>query len=100
MKLFKTYEHIEGEEYQSNIFLSVGGVRNNNRRGWFMRLESPFVKIVEYVDPDDFIMKKGPCSNVYGWFKMSGIKKIIHHVVLLPLDRKRTTRYKIWYIEP
>lgn len=35
----------------------------------------------------------------FGWFKTPGIKKIIRHVVLLPIDRKRTDRYKIGPIE-
>lgn len=100
MKLFKTYQHTNGEEYQPNVFLSVGRERINTRLGWFMRIESPFVNMVEYIDPDDLKLKTGPCRNVYGWFKMPGIKKIIHHVVALPLDRKFTPRYKIWYIEP
>lgn len=79
MKLFKIETHIDGDHYASNTFLSIGKNIKFNMEpwGWYIRLELPFTKIVDYVDAHNFIKKFGPCRKVFLIRRVPGIKKLI-----------------------
>jgi len=87
MKLFKIATHIEGENYIDNVLLSVGKsfYFNNEPNGWYIRLELPFTKTVDYVDAQDFLNKTGPCRKIYLWFKRPGIKRVLKANVWKPM---------------
>ena len=83
MKLIKLVPHIEGEKYESNIFLTFGKhlkheyeyirkfvedrskIVNTKQDGWYFRVELPLSKVVTICDPSDFINKTLPCRKVF-----------------------------------
>jgi hypothetical protein len=62
MKLFKKHTKIEGETFATDVFLSFGKCFvNNEYDGWYVKLESPFKRMKDYVDPATFLPAHGPC---------------------------------------
>jgi hypothetical protein len=88
MKIFKIETHIDGDTYTSNTLLSIGKNIKFNMEpwGWYIRLESPFTKTVNYVDAHDFIKKEGPCRKVFLIRRVPGIKKLIKVNAWMPIS--------------
>lgn len=80
--------HIEGSQYIDNVLLSFGKscYFNYEPNGWYIRLELPFTKVVDYVDVQDFMNKSGPCRKTYLWFKRPGIKRVLKVNVWKPIS--------------
>lgn len=78
MKLIKIQQHIDGNCFPSNVFLSFGKIIYFNMEpcGWYLRIELPFSSITSYVDANDFSIKTGRCRNAYLIRKIIGIKRI------------------------
>jgi hypothetical protein len=103
MKLINIKTHIEGEPYVSNVLLAFGknlrpaykpygkdvysseviGIQDD---GWYIRIESPFSKVVTQMDPHDFTVKTGPHRRIWLFRRRPSIKNIIKSWAWLPVD--------------
>lgn len=103
MKLIKIKTHLEGEPYVSNVLLAFGknsrpeyqpygkhvysseviGIHDD---GWYIRIESPFSKVVTQMDPHDFTVKTGPHRKIWLFKRRPNIKGLIKSWAWLPVD--------------
>jgi len=103
MKLIKIKTNIQGEPYVSNVLLSFGksikvkyqpyskhvyssDVIGTQNDGWYIRIESPFSKVVTQMDPYDFIVKTRPHRKIWLFRRRPSIKNIIKSWAWLPID--------------
>ena len=90
---------VEVRRKLSNTFKYFDKELTRRGEGWFIRIESPFAKLEHYMCPDDIKIKTGLCRAVWLWSKLPGIKKVINHSVMLPIDRIRQERQRVWHVE-
>ena len=103
MKLIRIKTHIEGEPYVSNVLLAFGKCVKVNYQpygkhvyssevigtqddGWYIRIESPFSKVVTQMDAHDFTVKTSPHRKIWLFKRRPNIKKILKVYAWLPID--------------
>ena len=103
MKLIKIKTNIQGEPYVSNVLLAFGksikvkyqpyskhvyssDVIGTQDDGWYIRIESPFSKVVTQMDPYDFTVKTGPHRRIWLFRRRPSIKNIIKSRAWFPVN--------------
>lgn len=103
MKLIKIKTHTEGEQYVSDVLLAFGkSIKLEHNRyskhvyssevigsqddGWYIRVESPFSKVVTQMDPQDFTVKTRPHRKIWLFRRRPSIKSIIKSWAWFPVD--------------
>ena len=63
MKLFKKQIKQDGESYPRGAFLSFGKCYlSEEYDGWYIKIETPFKRNMNYIGPSDFLEKYGRCQ--------------------------------------
>lgn len=65
MKLITRKDRIEGDGYKLGSFITFGRstLSTGKADGWYVLLEVPFTIQRNYVDPNTFLQKQGPCRK-------------------------------------
>ena len=66
MKLFRRHDKQEGEAFPRDAFLSFGKCqRQTQPDGSYIKIELPFKRTLNYINPSTFEKTHGPCRYVW-----------------------------------
>ncbi len=79
MKFMLRKDRVEGDLYSHEAIIIFGRstLLTGKKDGWYIKLQTPFTLLKDYVDPNDFIKKTGQCRKLWHWRYRPG-NKLIH----------------------